>query len=46
MLPIILILVLLFYNRFVLEQLALGSITALVCALTLLITGALKPPGS
>lgn len=45
MFPIILIVVLLFHHRFILEQLAVGSIITLICGPVLLLTGALKSPG-
>lgn len=45
MLPIIMIVVLYFYNHFILKQLALGSVMAVIAAVVLLITGALKSPG-
>ncbi len=43
MLPIIIIVVLFFNNRFILKQLGPGSILAVIAAIVLLITGAIKP---
>jgi len=45
MFPVILMVVLLFHHRYILEQLAVGSVLTLICAPVLLLTGALKSPG-